>query len=46
VGFAAGEIYDVEFTPQRTGTLALRFGGPPIPGARPPTVVEVPVRIR
>ena len=46
VAFAAGEIYDVEFTPQRAGMLTLQFSPPPFPGAPPPPVVDVPVRIR
>jgi FtsP/CotA-like multicopper oxidase with cupredoxin domain len=44
VAFAAGEIYDVEFTPERTGTLTLRFGPAPFPGSPPP--VDVVVRVR
>jgi FtsP/CotA-like multicopper oxidase with cupredoxin domain len=43
--FAAGEIYDVEFTPHEAGALALRFGLPPSPrSSQPPT--EVAVRVR
>ena len=43
--FAAGEIYDVEFTPTKTGDLTLQFGAPkqgPIPGQA--TNVQVHVR--
>ena len=43
--FAAGEIYDVEFTPTTPGSLTLQFGAPkqgPIPGQA--TDVQVVVR--
>jgi FtsP/CotA-like multicopper oxidase with cupredoxin domain len=43
--FAAGEIYDVEFTPKTAGDLTLQFGAPqqgPIPGQ----ATNVPVRVR
>jgi FtsP/CotA-like multicopper oxidase with cupredoxin domain len=43
--FAAGEIYDVEFTPTMPGSLTLQFGAPkqgPIPGQA--TDVQVVVR--
>jgi hypothetical protein len=43
--FAAGEIYDVEFTPNHWGNLTLQFGAPqqgPIPGQ----VTNVPVHVR
>ncbi len=43
--FAAGEIYDVEFTPTAPGTMTLQFGAPrqgPIPGQA--TDVQVVVR--
>ena len=43
--FAAGEIVDVEFTPQAGSDLTLQFGAPqqgPIPGQE----TKVPVRIR
>jgi FtsP/CotA-like multicopper oxidase with cupredoxin domain len=43
--FAAGEIYDVEFTPTAPGRLTLQFGAPkqgPIPGQ----VTDVPVIVR
>ena len=43
--FAAGEIYDVEFTPTTPGSLTLQFGAPaqgPIPGQA--TDVQVIVR--
>jgi FtsP/CotA-like multicopper oxidase with cupredoxin domain len=43
--FAAGEIYDVEFTPRSAGELTLQFGGPqqgPIPGQ----ATNVAVRVR
>jgi FtsP/CotA-like multicopper oxidase with cupredoxin domain len=43
--FAAGEIYDVEFTPTKTGDLTLQFGAPkqgPIPGQ----TTNVQVRVR
>ena len=43
--FAAGEIYDVEFTPQSAGDLTLRFGAPrtgPVPGQ----ATNVAVRVR
>jgi FtsP/CotA-like multicopper oxidase with cupredoxin domain len=43
--FAAGEIYDVEFTPTAPGTLTLQFGAPkqgPIPGQ----ATDVPVVVR
>jgi len=43
--FAAGEIYDVEFTPATPGSLTLQFGAPkqgPIPGQA--TDVQVVVR--
>lgn len=42
---AAGETYDVELTPERSGPLTLSFGVPQfVPGAPPP--VEVPVIVR
>ena len=43
--FAAGEIYDVEFTPTAPGSLTLQFGAPqqgPIPGQ----ATDVPVVVR
>ena len=43
--FAAGEIYDVEFTPTTPGKLTLQFGAPkqgPIPGQ----ATDVPVVVR
>ena len=43
--FAAGEIYDVEFTPTTPGSLTLQFGAPkqgPIPGQ----ATDVPVVVR
>jgi manganese oxidase len=43
--FAAGEIYDFAFIPDRTGSLTLRFGpGEDFPGA--PPVVSVAVNVR
>jgi FtsP/CotA-like multicopper oxidase with cupredoxin domain len=46
--FDPGEIYDFEFTPARMGTLTLKFGLPPSPGAPPglPPTVSVPVHVR
>jgi len=43
--FSAGEIYDVQFTPQAGSDLTLQFGTPqqgPIPGQS----VKVPIRVR
>jgi FtsP/CotA-like multicopper oxidase with cupredoxin domain len=34
--FDPGEIYDFEFTPDRPGTLTLKFGLPPAPPPPPP----------
>jgi FtsP/CotA-like multicopper oxidase with cupredoxin domain len=45
ITFAAGEIYDVEFTPRAAGDITLQFGAPqagPIPGQT--TNVRVHVR--
>jgi FtsP/CotA-like multicopper oxidase with cupredoxin domain len=45
ITFAAGEIYDVEFTPRAAGEITLQFGAPqggPIPGQ----VTNVRVRVR
>jgi manganese oxidase len=43
--FSAGEIYDVQFTPQAGSDLTLQFGAPqqgPVPGQ----AVKVPIRVR
>lgn len=50
-----GEIYDFEFTPARSGELALKFGPPPPPPGSPPPppgfpppppTITVPVHVR
>jgi FtsP/CotA-like multicopper oxidase with cupredoxin domain len=44
ITFAAGEIYDVEFTPKTWGNLTLQFGAPqqgPIPGQTTNVLVHV-----
>jgi manganese oxidase len=42
--FGAGEIFDVEFTPERAGAMELRFLDPGLPEPIPVTVVAVRVR--
>jgi FtsP/CotA-like multicopper oxidase with cupredoxin domain len=42
--FGAGEIFDVEFTPERAGQMELRFSDPAAPGLASVTVVAVRVR--
>jgi FtsP/CotA-like multicopper oxidase with cupredoxin domain len=45
--FNPGEIYDFEYTPAKSGTLALRFGPPPSPRSfGMPAQVTVPVHVR
>ena len=42
--FAAGQIFDFEYTPTRSGELILRFGDPPDFPTGPP--VSVPIHVR
>ena len=44
--FAPGEIYDVEFTPQSAGALALSFGEPARRGEPVPPMTQVAVVVR
>jgi hypothetical protein len=43
--FAAGEIYDVEFTPRVGQALTFQFGNPQL-GPIPKQETNVPVRVR
>jgi FtsP/CotA-like multicopper oxidase with cupredoxin domain len=44
--FAPGEIYDVEFTPESAGTLALTFEEPVPPGQPPLPITQVAVVVK
>ena len=44
--FAAGQIFDFEVTPAKTGQMTLRFGYPNFGGPPPPPPVDVVINVR